>query len=139
MHGDAMLFVREDAVEAAWAIVEPILANATTLHPYKPGSWGPHEAARLAMDVGGWHEPGETQGEYRPCSDARVVAMLCTSERGQRPLRRAADFYAHPLSVLFDFRLPVSPSNPQPPLAARPDSPAQSAKLGRRKKAGPPI
>jgi glucose-6-phosphate 1-dehydrogenase len=55
MHGDAMLFVREDAVEAAWAVVDPILTNATTLHPYEPGSWGPHEADRLAMDVDGWH------------------------------------------------------------------------------------
>ncbi len=59
MLGDAMLFVREDAVEAAWAIVEPILANATTPHPYAPGSWGPPEADRLAMDVGGWHNPEE--------------------------------------------------------------------------------
>jgi glucose-6-phosphate 1-dehydrogenase len=59
MHGDAMLFVREDAVEAAWAIVDPILANATTLHLYEPGSWGPHEADRLAMDVDGWHNSEE--------------------------------------------------------------------------------
>ncbi len=59
MRGDAMLFVREDAVEAAWAIVEPILANATTLHPYEPDSWGPPEADRLAVDVGGWHNPEE--------------------------------------------------------------------------------
>src|SRR5450759_1833943 len=59
MHGDAMLFVREDAVEAAWAIVEPILANATTLHQYEPGSWGPPEVDRLAVDVGGWHNPEE--------------------------------------------------------------------------------
>ena len=59
MHGDAMLFVREDAVEAAWAIVDPILANVATLHPYEPGSWGPHEADRLATDVGGWHDPEE--------------------------------------------------------------------------------
>jgi glucose-6-phosphate 1-dehydrogenase len=57
MHGDAMLFVREDAVEAAWAIVEPVLGNATTLHHYEPGSWGPREADRLAVDVGGWHDP----------------------------------------------------------------------------------
>ena len=56
MQGDAMLFVREDAVEAAWAIVEPILANSTTLHSYEPGSWGPREADRLASDVGGWHD-----------------------------------------------------------------------------------
>jgi glucose-6-phosphate 1-dehydrogenase len=57
MHGDGMLFVREDAVEAAWAIVEPILDSASTLHPYDPGSWGPHEADRLTTDVGGWLNP----------------------------------------------------------------------------------
>jgi glucose-6-phosphate 1-dehydrogenase len=57
MRGDAMLFVREDAVEAAWAIVDPILGNATILHQYAPGSWGPHEADRLGIDVGGWHDP----------------------------------------------------------------------------------
>lgn len=59
MHGDGMLFVREDAVEAAWAIVDPILANVTALHSYQPGSWGPSEAERLAQDVGGWHNPKE--------------------------------------------------------------------------------
>jgi glucose-6-phosphate 1-dehydrogenase len=63
MRGDAMLFVREDAVEAAWAIVEPILANATALHEYDPGSWGPREADRLAVDVGGWHNPEEHHEE----------------------------------------------------------------------------
>jgi len=63
MRGDAMLFVREDAVEAAWAIVDPILANATTLYPYQPGSWGPREADRLAMDVDGWHNPEEEHEE----------------------------------------------------------------------------
>ncbi len=57
MHGDGMLFVREDAVEAAWAIVEPILDSASALHSYEPGSWGPHEADRLTKDVGGWHTP----------------------------------------------------------------------------------
>jgi glucose-6-phosphate 1-dehydrogenase len=59
MREDAMLFVREDAVEAAWAIVDPILGNTTTLEEYEPGSWGPHEADRLAIDVGGWHDPEE--------------------------------------------------------------------------------
>src|ERR1700685_559398 len=57
MHGDAMLFVREDAVEAAWAIVDPILGNTTTVQEYEHGSWGPHAAVRLADDVGGWHDP----------------------------------------------------------------------------------
>jgi glucose-6-phosphate 1-dehydrogenase len=57
MHGDGMLFVREDAVEAAWAIVDPILDSTSALHSYEPGSWGPHEADRLAIDVGGWDNP----------------------------------------------------------------------------------
>jgi glucose-6-phosphate 1-dehydrogenase len=57
MHGDGMLFVREDAVEAAWAIVEPILDSAGPVHLYEPGSWGPQEADRLTADVGGWHNP----------------------------------------------------------------------------------
>src|SRR6202049_3615637 len=59
MRGDAMLFVREDAVEAAWAIVDPILGSTTPLEEYEPGSWGPHEAVRLPDDVGGWHDPEE--------------------------------------------------------------------------------
>jgi glucose-6-phosphate 1-dehydrogenase len=63
MHGDAMLFVREDAVEAAWAIVDPILGNTTPLEEYEPGSWGPHEAIRLADDVGGWHNPEGSKGD----------------------------------------------------------------------------
>ena len=57
MHGDAMLFVREDAVEAAWSIVEPILRGVSPVHVYEPGEWGPVEAARLAADIGGWHSP----------------------------------------------------------------------------------
>ena len=63
MHGDAMLFVREDAVEAAWAIVDPILGNTSPLEEYEPGSWGPHEAIRLADDVGGWHDPEGRKGD----------------------------------------------------------------------------
>lgn len=57
MHGDAMLFVREDAVEAAWAIVDPILENASPVLEYKSGSWGPEQADELATDIGGWHNP----------------------------------------------------------------------------------
>jgi glucose-6-phosphate 1-dehydrogenase len=57
MDGDAILFAREDAVEAAWQVVEPILAAPTPLYQYEPGTWGPSEADRLAADVGGWHVP----------------------------------------------------------------------------------
>ena len=58
MRGDPMLFVRQDAVEAAWAIVDPILGPETTpLYFYPRGTWGPPEADRLAQDIGGWHNP----------------------------------------------------------------------------------
>jgi glucose-6-phosphate 1-dehydrogenase len=59
MRGDALLFVRQDAVEAAWSIVEPILGEVTPVHEYEPGTWGPAEAEGLAADVGGWHNPQE--------------------------------------------------------------------------------
>jgi glucose-6-phosphate 1-dehydrogenase len=57
MAGDATLFSRQDGVEAAWAIVDPILGGATPVHEYEPGTWGPPDAARLTADVGGWHAP----------------------------------------------------------------------------------
>jgi len=57
LHGDAILFVREDAVEAAWAAVAPILDDPRPVHLYPQGSWGPKEADRLPRDVGGWHDP----------------------------------------------------------------------------------
>jgi glucose-6-phosphate 1-dehydrogenase len=60
MNGDALLFVRQDAVEAAWAVVDPILGDTTPLYEYEPGTWGPTEADRLAADIGGWHNPPAT-------------------------------------------------------------------------------
>jgi glucose-6-phosphate 1-dehydrogenase len=57
MDGDAMLFARQDSVEAAWAVVEPILGDVTPAYPYEPGSWGPREADDLTAAVGGWHDP----------------------------------------------------------------------------------
>lgn len=58
MRGDQLLFVRQDVVEAAWAIVDPILGTETTpLHIYQSGSWGPSAADALASSIGGWHNP----------------------------------------------------------------------------------
>ena len=57
MDGDAILFSRQDGVEAAWAIVEPILGDLTPVREYEPGSWGPPEANQLMADSGGWHCP----------------------------------------------------------------------------------
>ena len=64
MHGDQLLFVRQDAVEAAWAIVDPILGPDTTpLYEYEAGTWGPKEADALAAPIGGWHCPAASTSE----------------------------------------------------------------------------
>ena len=55
--GDATLFAREDVVEAAWAIVDPVIHGPSPMFDYEPGSWGPPQADELAADVGGWHTP----------------------------------------------------------------------------------
>ena len=57
MAGDHLLFTRQDAVEAQWAIVQPILGDVTPVLEYRPGTWGPPEAGRLTADVGGWFNP----------------------------------------------------------------------------------
>jgi glucose-6-phosphate 1-dehydrogenase len=57
MRGDASLFVREDAVERQWEVVQHLLGNVTPAYLYEPGSWGPSEADALAADIGGWHDP----------------------------------------------------------------------------------
>jgi glucose-6-phosphate 1-dehydrogenase len=57
--GDASLFARQDEVEAAWAIVDPILATAETrVNEYAPDSWGPRIADRMIEGACGWHDPG---------------------------------------------------------------------------------
>ncbi len=56
MHGDATLFAREDYVEEAWRIVDPVLRADTPVHEYLQGAWGPPEAQTMAP-AGGWHNP----------------------------------------------------------------------------------
>jgi glucose-6-phosphate 1-dehydrogenase len=57
MAGDGALFTREDAVEAAWAVVDPVLDLPRTVYPYKPGSWGPKQADTLIAADSRWHNP----------------------------------------------------------------------------------
>jgi len=57
MAGDGALFTREDAVEAAWAVVDPVLKKHSRVQPYKRGSWGPKEANAVIQAEGGWHNP----------------------------------------------------------------------------------
>jgi glucose-6-phosphate 1-dehydrogenase len=57
MAGDGALFTREDAVEAAWAVVDPVLKTHNRSRPYRRGGWGPREADALIAADGCWHNP----------------------------------------------------------------------------------
>jgi glucose-6-phosphate 1-dehydrogenase len=57
LRGDATLFNREDAVDAAWRVIDSILGNVIPVHEYEANSWGPPEADAIALDIGGWHNP----------------------------------------------------------------------------------
>ncbi len=57
MAGDATLFARQDVVEAAWAVVDPVIHGPSPMFEYDPGTWGPAEADRLVSEVGGWNNP----------------------------------------------------------------------------------
>jgi glucose-6-phosphate 1-dehydrogenase len=56
MSGDGALFTREDAVEAAWAVVDPVLKTHHRARPYKRHSWGPREADAIIASDGFWHD-----------------------------------------------------------------------------------
>ncbi|MGA2249189.1 glucose-6-phosphate dehydrogenase [Terracidiphilus sp.] len=60
MAGDGALFTREDSVEAAWAVVNPVLKKHPRVRPYKRGGWGPKEADAIIASDGGWHNPSRT-------------------------------------------------------------------------------
>jgi glucose-6-phosphate 1-dehydrogenase len=57
LDGDRWLFARQDTVEAAWRIVDPVLGDATPVHTYARGTWGPEEADRLLPEGETWHDP----------------------------------------------------------------------------------
>jgi len=57
MAGDGALFSREDAIEAAWAVVDPVLKAHPRARPYKRGSWGPKGADALIVSGGRWYNP----------------------------------------------------------------------------------
>ena len=57
MAGDATLFARQDYVEEAWRIVDPVLKAATPIYEYEIGTWGPREVDQRVLPAGGWHNP----------------------------------------------------------------------------------
>jgi glucose-6-phosphate 1-dehydrogenase len=57
MAGDATLFAREDYVEEAWRVVDPVLKAGTPVYEYEPGAWGPPEVNRRIIPADGWNDP----------------------------------------------------------------------------------
>jgi len=60
MKGDATLFAREDYVEEAWRIVDPILDKGVPVPPYEPNTWGPSQVDQVIVPPEGWHNPRVT-------------------------------------------------------------------------------
>jgi len=78
MAGDATIFAREDYVEEAWRIVDPILNAALPVSEYNKGEWGPSPALDKVSPPGGWHNPAAAEPEDFRVSGARTVP----SQRG---------------------------------------------------------
>jgi len=57
MQGDATLFAREDYVEEAWRIVDPVPKGISPVYEYEPGTWGPKEVDSSVSPAGGWQNP----------------------------------------------------------------------------------
>jgi glucose-6-phosphate 1-dehydrogenase len=60
MAGDATLFARQDYVDEAWRIVDPVLKKTTPVYEYEPGTWGPAEVRQTVEPEGGWGNPART-------------------------------------------------------------------------------
>jgi len=65
MMGDGALFTREDSVEAAWAVVDPVLKKHHRVRPYRRHSWGPKEADAIIAANGSWHNPEPQKASAR--------------------------------------------------------------------------
>ena len=66
IQGDPTLFTRDDSVEAAWRVIDPVLAiPLTRISQYEPGSWGPESALGIVEDNDAWHDP-QTE-KISPC------------------------------------------------------------------------
>jgi glucose-6-phosphate 1-dehydrogenase len=68
MTGDATLFARQDYVEEAWRIVDPVLKASTPVYPYEQHTWGPKEVDANILPPGGWDSPTEEEAE-----DFRII------------------------------------------------------------------
>ncbi|MEO8810393.1 MAG: glucose-6-phosphate dehydrogenase, partial [Rhodanobacter sp.] len=65
LRGDTALFTSDDAVEAAWAVVDQALQHENPVEIYEPGSWGPAAAQEIVSSAEGWHDPAAEA--TKPC------------------------------------------------------------------------
>ena len=81
MIGDGALFTREDAVEAAWAVVEPVLKNHHRRRPYRRDSWCPNRLTRSSLQTAPGTTPnrGKTSGESACRSHGSCLALLAAA------------------------------------------------------------
>jgi glucose-6-phosphate 1-dehydrogenase len=65
IEGDTSLFTRDDSVEAAWRVVDPVLSEGPPVVEYEPGTWGPTAATSIVSEGASWHDPEKEVGP--PC------------------------------------------------------------------------
>jgi glucose-6-phosphate 1-dehydrogenase len=81
LRGDTSLFTRDDTVEAAWRVVEPVLSNAGPVYPYEPGNWGPSAAAGIVVNDDGWHDPKPEKGVKLPNFHGAMATLDLKADR----------------------------------------------------------
>src|SRR5450432_528005 len=65
IRGDTSLFTQDDCVEAAWRVIDPVLAAGRPVLAYEPGTWGPAAANAVVNGADAWHDP--TPEKSSPC------------------------------------------------------------------------
>jgi len=96
LKGDSTLFARQDGVEAAWSIVDPVLHQRIPAHEYEQGTWGPAAANAMTAGIGGWHVvqptalPGSEASRARPGPAGRQSASRDAQSAGRQRAVEAA-------------------------------------------------
>ena len=94
MAGDATLFAREDYVEEAWRIVDPVLKQRTPVYEYEPGTWGPKEVEARVVPSRGWQNPVVDARSGTSCMGGPSIVKIEVLADADAVARRAAEFIA---------------------------------------------
>lgn len=94
--GNGALFAREDSIEAAWAVVDPVLVTHPRAVPYECGSWGPKEADALIAADGSWHNPKSVKEKKCKPPNNCTISAGCMSAVTTVPARCCRSICARP-------------------------------------------